>query len=45
LSRRYALALGDVYVLRPDGHVAARFHDATRAEIAAAIERLEGRQP
>ncbi|MBN9472053.1 MAG: FAD-dependent oxidoreductase [Bosea sp.] len=43
LRRRYALAPGDAVVLRPDGHVAARFHAASPAEIAIAIERLEGR--
>lgn len=43
LVRRYALSPGDAYLLRPDGHVAARFHAASRAEIAAAVERLEGR--
>lgn len=43
LRRRYALAPGDAVLLRPDGHVAARFHAASPAEIAIAIERLEGR--
>lgn len=43
LVRRYALKPGDAYLLRPDGHVAARFHDPSRTEIAAAIERMEGR--
>ena len=43
LRCRYALAPGDAVVLRPDGHVAARFHAASAAEIAIAIERLEGR--
>ena len=43
LRRRYALALGDAVVLRPDGHVAARFHQASPGEIAVAIDRLEGR--
>lgn len=45
LGRRYALAPGDAIVLRPDGHVAARFHAASSSDIAAAIERLEGRVP
>jgi 3-(3-hydroxy-phenyl)propionate hydroxylase len=44
LARRYGLAPGDAVLLRPDGHVAARFHDATPAGIAAAIETLEGRR-
>jgi 3-(3-hydroxy-phenyl)propionate hydroxylase len=43
LRRRYALAPGDAVLLRPDGHVAARFHAVSPAEIAIAIERLEGR--
>lgn len=43
LEGRYGLAPGDAVVLRPDGHVAARFHAASPADIAAAIERLEGR--
>lgn len=45
LAARYGLTAGDAVVLRPDGHVAARFHQATRADIARAIERLEGRLP
>lgn len=45
LCRRYGLAPGAAVVLRPDGHVAARFHAASRADIAGAIERLEGRAP
>ncbi|MGH6782527.1 MAG: FAD-dependent monooxygenase, partial [Sphingomonadaceae bacterium] len=43
LARRYGLTPGDAIVLRPDGHVAARFRHATPAQLAAAIERLEGR--
>jgi 3-(3-hydroxy-phenyl)propionate hydroxylase len=43
LRRRYALAPGDAVVLRPDGHVAARFRQASPGDIAVAIERLEGR--
>lgn len=40
---RYATEPGDAYVLRPDGHVAARFRHATRADVTRAVERLEGR--
>jgi 3-(3-hydroxy-phenyl)propionate hydroxylase len=43
LPRRYALVDGDAVVLRPDGHVAARFHNPTREMVAAAVARLEGR--
>lgn len=43
LAERYALTEGDAVVLRPDGHVAARFRQATQADIAVAIDRLEGR--
>ncbi len=42
-ATRYATEPGDAYVLRPDGHVAARFRHATRADVMGAIERLEGR--
>jgi 3-(3-hydroxy-phenyl)propionate hydroxylase len=45
LPQRYAIAPGDAVVLRPDGHVAARFHDPTRESVAAAVARLEGRAP
>jgi 3-(3-hydroxy-phenyl)propionate hydroxylase len=44
-AARYGTMRGDAYVLRPDGHVAARFRGATHADIAVAIERLEGRHP
>ncbi|KRE17308.1 FAD-dependent oxidoreductase [Bosea sp. Root483D1] len=43
LRRRYALDSGAVVLLRPDGHVAARFRGPRRAAIEAAIERMEGR--
>ncbi|WP_186418838.1 FAD-dependent oxidoreductase [Bosea sp. CS1GBMeth4] len=43
LCRRYALDGGAAVLLRPDGHVAARFRRPTRAAVAAAIERMEGR--
>lgn len=43
LCRRYGLAAGRSVLLRPDGHVAARFRDAGRGMVEAAIERMEGR--
>ncbi len=44
-AERYASEPGDAYVLRPDGHVAARFRQARRTDVEQAIERLEGRLP
>ncbi len=43
LRQRYALEHGAAVLLRPDGHVAARFRKPQRAEVEAAIERMEGR--
>ena len=43
LRQRYALEHGAAVLLRPDGHVAARFRQPLRAEVEAAIERMEGR--
>jgi 3-(3-hydroxy-phenyl)propionate hydroxylase len=43
LRQRYALERGAVVLLRPDGHVAARFREPERAAVEAAIERMEGR--
>ncbi len=45
LAARYALPAGGAVVLRPDGHVAACLPQATRADVARAIEKLEGRLP
>lgn len=44
-AERYRSEPGDAYVLRPDGHVAARFRQARRIDVEQAIERLEGRSP
>ncbi|MCP4562616.1 MAG: FAD-dependent oxidoreductase [Bosea sp.] len=43
LRQRYALEGGAAVLLRPDGHVAARFREPRRAAVEAAIERMEGR--
>jgi 3-(3-hydroxy-phenyl)propionate hydroxylase len=43
LRQRYALEGGAAVLLRPDGHVAARFPKPERAAIEVAIERMEGR--
>jgi 3-(3-hydroxy-phenyl)propionate hydroxylase len=43
LRQRYALKGGAAVLLRPDGHVAARFRQPGRATVEAAIERMEGR--
>ena len=43
LRQRYALEHGAAVLLRPDGHVAARFRQPERAAVEAAIERMEGR--
>lgn len=41
VARRYGA--GNVYLLRPDQHVAARFRNPTGGEIVAALERATGR--
>ncbi|HEV7328565.1 MAG TPA: FAD-dependent oxidoreductase [Bosea sp. (in: a-proteobacteria)] len=43
LRQRYALEGGAAVLLRPDGHVAARFRQLERGAVEAAIERMEGR--
>jgi 3-(3-hydroxy-phenyl)propionate hydroxylase len=42
LRARYGVDRGDAYLLRPDGHVAARFRAADRASIEAALRRALG---
>lgn len=42
-SRRYDLSPGGAVLLRPDGHVAARFRQPDQARLAAALAKLEGR--
>jgi len=41
-ATRYAAQPGTVYLLRPDGYVAARFHRPTRGAIDAALKRASG---
>ncbi len=43
VAARYGLAPGGAVLFRPDGHVAARWHQPTRENIARAVERLWGR--
>ena len=43
-SRRYDLSPGAAVLLRPDGHVAARFRQPDRARLATALAKLEGRR-
>jgi 3-(3-hydroxy-phenyl)propionate hydroxylase len=40
-----AMAPGAGYLVRPDGHVACRWHDFTQPRFAAALARLQGRAP
>ena len=42
LGARYDAEPGTAYLLRPDGYVAARFRQPTRAAIEAALARATG---
>jgi 3-(3-hydroxy-phenyl)propionate hydroxylase len=42
VAKRYDAEPGSVYLLRPDGYVAARFRHPTRATIASALLRAQG---
>ena len=44
LAQRFGLAHGVAYLIRPDGHVAARFRDAESGAIKAALRRARGKQ-
>lgn len=44
LAARFGLEHGSAYLIRPDGHVAARFKDATKAAIGAALRRARGKK-
>lgn len=43
LCARFALAPGRAYLIRPDGHVAARFLQAEKGAIRAALRRARGK--
>jgi 3-(3-hydroxy-phenyl)propionate hydroxylase len=43
VAERFALAAGGAYLVRPDGHVAARFHHAEKGAIRAALRRARGK--
>jgi 3-(3-hydroxy-phenyl)propionate hydroxylase len=42
VSARYDALPGSAYLLRPDGYVAARFRQPTRATLEAALARAGG---
>ncbi len=42
IGQRYGLRAEEVYLLRPDGHVAARFHKPDRKQLSAALARAGG---
>jgi 3-(3-hydroxy-phenyl)propionate hydroxylase len=42
ITRRFAIPGGGGYLIRPDGHVAARFHEASQGRMVAALKRARG---
>ncbi|HMO47355.1 MAG TPA: FAD-dependent monooxygenase [Rubrivivax sp.] len=44
LARAYGAAPGSAYLLRPDGHVAARWQRCSEAGLRAALRRAQGRE-
>jgi 3-(3-hydroxy-phenyl)propionate hydroxylase len=42
IGRRFAISDGGGYLIRPDGHVAARFHEASQGSMVAALKRARG---
>jgi 3-(3-hydroxy-phenyl)propionate hydroxylase len=42
VNKRFAIPDGGGYLIRPDGHIAARFHEASQGKVAAALRRARG---